>query len=97
LPIELIYFHAYQVGEEVQLKWSTASEINNRGFEILRSENGIDWEALDFVNGVGNSTATNFYQYTDRFPKKGINYYRLKQIDFDGSNSKCGYGKNRNS
>jgi hypothetical protein len=84
LPIELIYFHAYADREDVQLKWATVSELNNRGFEIQRSEDGIDWEALDFINGEGTETAATHYGYTDKNPKAGLNYYRLQQEDFDG-------------
>jgi hypothetical protein len=84
LPIELIYFHAYADREDVQLKWATVSELNNRGFEIQRSEDGIDWEALDFINGEGTEIAATHYRYTDKNPKAGLNYYRLKQVDFDG-------------
>lgn len=56
----------------------------NQGFEILRSKNGQDWEILDFVEGHGTIENVQEYQYYDRFPLSGDNYYRLKQIDFGG-------------
>ena len=84
LPIELIYFHVYADGDDAKLKWSTASETNNRGFEIQHSMDGENWGNLGFVEGIGNSVALINYNYTHEEPRVGINYYRLKQIDLDG-------------
>jgi hypothetical protein len=84
LPIELIYFHVYADGDDAKLKWSTASETNNRGFEIQHSMDGEDWENLGFIDGIGNSNAVTDYNFTHEEPRVGINYYRLKQIDLDG-------------
>ncbi len=83
LPVELIGFNGKLKNKEVELNWSTASEINNAGFEIQRSNDGRHWELLDFVHGAGNSDITITYQYIDSEPMKGIQYYRLRQVDFD--------------
>jgi hypothetical protein len=84
LPIELIYFHAYADGDVAKLKWSTASETNNRGFEIQHSLDGENWKNLGFVEGIGNSVAVTNYNFIHEEPRVGINYYRLEQIDLDG-------------
>ncbi len=68
--------------------WSTASELNNRGFEIERSFNDKDdFVTVGFVDGKGSSTEINYYSFFDNPQLIGINqiYYRLKQVDFDGT------------
>ena len=67
------------------MNWETASELNNSGFEIHKSNNGKDWETIDFAVGQGTTIETSTYQYEDLSPLIGANYYRLKQIDFDGA------------
>ena len=84
LPIELISFNLSKTENTVQLNWATASEINNSGFEIQRSNDAKEWETLNFVNGAGNSNNVIRYSYIDKNPLMA-NYYRLKQIDYDGS------------
>ena len=86
LPVELISFNAKAVDNQyIQLDWATATEINNDGFEVLRSTNGIDFERIAWMDGHGNSTETNEYVFRDHGVNKGVNYYyQLKQIDFDG-------------
>ena len=83
LPVELTQFEAIPKNEMVELSWQTATEKNNEGFEIERSSNGKDWETLDFVQGNGTTLKTQNYTYIDEQPIEN-NYYRLKQIDFDG-------------
>jgi len=87
LPVELTSFTAKATSNGVLLKWSTASEINNHGFEIERSEDGVEFITAAFVEGFGTSTESREYVYTDEVEYKGgeILYYRLKQVDFDGS------------
>ncbi len=85
LPVELVGFSAEAIDNQVQLKWITASEQNNRGFDIERSKDGITWETIAFIEGTGNTTQTQSYDYRDATPHAGINYYRLKQIDIDGA------------
>ena len=84
LPVELVRFDAEKQGKKSLLSWTTASEINNDGFEIEISSNGKDWKVLAWVNGIGNADKLNNYTYLDKDPFNGKNYYRLKQIDYDG-------------
>jgi len=83
LPVELIYFRGQSLEKEIQLDWQTASEQNNKGFIIQRSRNAMDWEGLGFVAGIGTTAELQSYAFIDRNPFVGLNYYRLKQIDFD--------------
>ena len=85
LPVTLINFEGAAQPEGNQLSWQTASEINNEGFEIQRSRNGSSWEKLTFIQGMGTSFTGKTYAYIDDSPEPNINYYRLKQMDFDGS------------
>lgn len=84
LPVSLLDFRAVKNGNTVNLNWKTATESNNKGFAVERSANATNWTEISFVNGVGNSVATNSYNAVDNSPVKGINYYRLKQVDNDG-------------
>ncbi len=84
LPVELVQFEALQRNETVKLFWLTASEQNNSGFEVQGSKNGLSWNKLGFVTGNGTTQQQNSYEFTDLNPTFGNNYYRLKQIDFDG-------------
>lgn len=85
LPVELTEFSGTLLrNKTVQLNWSTASELNNHGFEISFSANAVDWNQIGFVNGNGNSIILNNYTFTHTHPANGINYYRLKQIDHNG-------------
>jgi len=85
LPVTFSAFTATKERNGVRLDWSTATEINNSGFEIQRSKDGSVWNKLGFVAGAGNSSIERNYSFTDNLPAKGINYYRLKQVDFDNS------------
>jgi len=88
VPVELLAFTASVNNSNVQLLWSTASELNNMGFEIERSIDGQDnFVTVGFVEGKGSSTEINYYSFTDHPQVNGVNqlYYRLKQVDFDGT------------
>jgi len=88
VPVELLAFTASVRNSEVELLWSTASELNNMGFEIERSiDNQDNFVTVGFVEGKGSSTEINYYSFTDRPQVNGVNqlYYRLKQVDFDGT------------
>ncbi len=90
IPVELTSFTAAGVGDEVVLKWITATETNNHGFEIERknSENETQnsgWTKIGFVPGYGTTTEVKSYTYTDTKLNSGKYVYRLKQIDFDGT------------
>ena len=84
LPVSLINFSATPNDNSVLLRWATASEINNLGFELQRSIDGNNgWSAITFVSGAGNSNSTRNYTYVDENLSARRYYYRLKQIDAD--------------
>ena len=85
IPVELVSFTSSIINNTVSLSWITATELNNSGFEVQRSINKTDWEVLGFVSGIGTSTDVHNYSYTDKSPLNGLSYYRLKQLDFDGT------------
>jgi len=88
LPVELLGFDVNAVDNQfIRLDWATASEINNEGFEVLRSTNGVNFERIAWIDGNGNSTEINEYVFNDWGVDKGMTYYyQLKQIDYDGQN-----------
>lgn len=83
LPVELIAFNGQTTENGVKLEWATATETNNKGFDVQRSQDGQDWETLDFVEGNGTTIESQVYEFIDENPLS-VNYYRLKQQDFDG-------------
>ncbi len=85
VPVELVSFTATIVDNKVKLDWFTATETNNSGFEIQRSKNGSDYQTIFFIGGNGTTTNRNVYSYIDESVNFGVYYYRLKQIDFDGT------------
>jgi hypothetical protein len=85
LPIELLNFSGKLLPNSISLNWSTASEINNDYFTIERSSNGINFNEIAQKDGAGTSITTIEYSIIDNNPFNGINYYRLKQTDFDGT------------
>ncbi len=87
LPVELVSFTAERKNSSVLLKWNTAGETNNLGFEIQRNI-GEGWKKIAFVKGAGNSNSPIFYSFTDDSPIAEQNIiYRLKQVDLDGKYS----------
>lgn len=87
IPVELTSFAASVIQGKATLKWSTATETNNRGFEVQRQVGDGAWATLAFINGAGNSTEKNHYSYTDDMILTVKTSYRIKQIDFDGTAS----------
>ncbi|MGB5288018.1 MAG: reprolysin-like metallopeptidase [Ignavibacteriaceae bacterium] len=85
IPVELTAFFALSTEKGILLKWTTASESNNSGFMIERSSDKITFGEVSFVNGKGTTTEVTDYEYTDNISRAGKYYYRLKQIDFDGT------------
>jgi hypothetical protein len=86
VPVELTSFTAVPANGAINLSWKTSTEVNNRGFYVERSSDKTDWTSLTFVQGHQNSTSINTYSYVDRsVTQSGKYYYRLKQIDNDGS------------
>lgn len=87
MPVKLLYFNATAQHYHALLKWATASEQNNKGFEIQRSADGQTWSAVGFINTKvlnGTSNVQQNYEFADNNPLHGKSYYRLKQTDFDG-------------
>jgi len=84
LPVELLFFEGKPVLNTNYLYWSTASEHNSDYFEILNSTNGEDWENIGNVTSSGNSTVKNNYDFYHLSPSRTINYYILRQVDYDG-------------
>ena len=85
VPVELISFEGTAKNKNVDLSWSTASEENNSHFEIEYSTNGRDFTYIDKVVGVGTTAEIQNYQFTHTDAAAGKNYYRLRQVDFDGA------------
>jgi hypothetical protein len=87
VPVELTSFTVEARNESVILNWSTATELNNLGFEIGRAtgNNNLNWVRIGFVEGNGTSTDIKNYTFKDDDPFTGTIYYRLKQIDYDGT------------
>lgn len=87
LPVELTHFSAKAVNKAVELVWATASEQNNSYFEVERSAHADSFEQLAVVNGQGTTSLQSNYTFTDKKPMQGVSYYRLKQVDEDGTHS----------
>lgn len=85
LPIELLYFKAKLVKQQVVLDWATLTEKDNKFFEIQRSSDAVNWQKVTQVKGAVNSSKLLTYQYIDVLPLDNISYYRLKQVDLDGT------------
>jgi len=86
LEVDLISFDVRNVyDDEVLITWSTAIEINSDYFVIERSNDAREWQEIGREKGAGNATQLNSYTYTDMDPLQGISYYRLKEVDLNGS------------
>ena len=84
VPVELSSFTATANGKEVILNWSTATELNNQGFEVQRKFRSNDFATVGSVRGNGTTTSPNNYTFIDKLIDAGKYFYRLKQIDFGG-------------
>ena len=89
VPVELVSFSSSVAGNIVNLNWSTATETNNRGFEIQRSQDRSNWNRIGFIEGKGTTSEPQQYSYSDNLSDLSSTqlYYRLKQLDFDGTSS----------
>ena len=85
LPVELTYFSAEADGNRITLNWQTASETNNSHFLVQRRTDKGDFENVGRKEGFGTSYEAHTYRFQDRVSAQGTVYYRLKQVDFDGS------------
>jgi len=85
VPVEFTSFSASANGKEVTLSWSTATEVNNQGFEVQRKFGSNDFVTIGSIKGHGTTTSPNNYSYVDKLVDPGKYFYRLKQIDFGGT------------
>ncbi len=85
VPVELTSFTANAEGNNVNLKWTASTQLNNKGFEIQRKYGNGDYQDVSFVKGDGTTSEEKSYSYTDKDLREGKYTYRLKQIDLDGS------------
>lgn len=85
LPIELYAFTVDVQSDENVINWQTASENDNDHFNVRASDDGINWETIETVPGAGTSKEMNFYSVTDRNIRKHVRYYRIEQVNTDGS------------
>lgn len=86
-PVTLVSFNVSRAKNGIVLDWVINKEINNKGFEIQRSDDAENWNSIGFVKSQsenGNNIGSLYYSYTDEQPFTGKNYYRLKQVDMDG-------------
>ncbi|MFH2143670.1 MAG: GEVED domain-containing protein [Bacteroidota bacterium] len=87
LPVELSSFSGKNNENENILEWITVTEINNDYFTLERAKDGFTFEEIAKIKGAGNSNSLNNYEFIDKSPFDGVTYYRLKQTDFDGTES----------
>lgn len=87
IPVELSSFVSSVDKNNVELRWATSTETNNKGFEVERSKENNDWQMIGFVNGNGTTTELKKYSYKDENLAEGKYSYRLKQLDFNGTYS----------
>nr|HMN23711.1 T9SS type A sorting domain-containing protein [Ignavibacteriaceae bacterium] len=85
VPVEMTLFSGDYENERVNLKWITATELNNFGFEIERRDDFSSYEKIGFVSGNGTSTNRITYNFIDQNLSAKKYYYRLKQLDLDGT------------
>ena len=88
MPVQLVSFKAKAVSEGIRLDWRTASELNNKHFLVQQSGNGISFKTIGTLEGNGTSHTMKTYSFTDTNPMSGMNYYRLIQADYDGTQTK---------
>ncbi len=85
LPVELVSFEGRAWEDGIMLTWTTASERDNSHFEIEHGTTTNNFQMIGRIEGRGSTSSLTRYQYHHTFPSRGVNYYRLRQIDFDGT------------
>ncbi len=85
VPVELSSFAASFSNNQVLLNWSTSSELNNQGFVVERKTENAEWSSIGFVTGYNTTTETHNYNFVDNEIRANKYFYRLKQVDFDGT------------
>ena len=84
LPVDLLYFKGHALNNHCMLEWATSQEVNCDVFTLERSKDGLHYELIKTIEGSGSTLQKVTYLCTDSVPAEGLNYYRLKQKDFDG-------------
>jgi hypothetical protein len=87
LPVEYLNLGAERFSNHVEISWITGSEINNSHFELERSLDGVNFEAIAYIKGAGNSSQSLSYSWADEHAPDELHYYRIRQVDFDGKSS----------
>ena len=87
LPVELISFQAKKQENNILITWQTTSETNNAYFLIERSLDGINFKTIGEIAGSGTVSTIKKYEFVDTEAQEGLNYYRLNQVDYDGTSS----------
>ena len=90
IPVELESFNIYNIFGTISLEWSTATELNNKGFEIARSTDGSSYEKLTFIPGSGTKSESSKYGFSDNPKSNGKYSYKLTQVDLDGKREVLG-------
>lgn len=85
LPVTLAYFEVQKIEDAALLEWRTTEEIGSARFDVQRSIDTRDWRVLGTVEAAFESNTTRNYTFTDSIPEPGLNYYRLKMVDADGT------------
>jgi hypothetical protein len=85
LPVQWLHFNVENQGNANRLLWATASEENAQSFEVERSLDGVNFEKIGTKAAAGNSSLTNYYDFTDNNPVNGLNYYRIRLLNTDGT------------
>ncbi len=87
LPVELLAFGWDVVGKTIALKWTTGSETGSSHFILRRSADLVEWKQIGIIGASGYSQGLREYSMTDQVPMRGVNYYRLIEVDLDGASS----------
>jgi hypothetical protein len=90
LPISLLEFKGTCENDDVVLRWTTGTEQNNEKFTLLRGRDGVSYEVIGYKQGSGTISTPVPYSFTDAFAPAGLNYYKLRQTDYDGNFSEFG-------
>ncbi|MDP3149199.1 MAG: YCF48-related protein [Ignavibacteria bacterium] len=85
VPVELILFEGKVENNKIVLFWGTATELNNQGFYIEKSFDKKNWFDIGFIEGKGTTVELSYYSFTDNEIASNVHFYRLKQVDYDGS------------
>jgi hypothetical protein len=85
LPVELQKFTIIKQNSSSIAEWTTLTELDNQGFEIQHSKDSRNWKEIGFIEGTGTTSEEQNYTFTHRDPTEGVNYYRIKQMDYNGT------------